>query len=94
VEFDTDLQVTVIHVVIGAIVGFISIYLPNNFLVLGVALLILLATTQAVRFGYGIKTGEKTVKGEEYGNKWWLIHSVYPFVLFWLFFWIIFYNIF
>jgi len=92
-KFDNDLQIMLIHVVAGGFLGFYSSTLSNNFIALGLAVVLLIALGQIIQRVYKIVPGKKSEKGEAYGFKWWLSHGVYPFLIFWLFMWIVFYNL-
>lgn len=88
-----EFKCAVIHLVVGSIVGFISSLLTSNWVILLMMLVVLFATGQVAEriLKYG---EEKTPSGEKkYGGKWWLSNGVWPYIIFWLFVWIIFYNI-
>jgi len=85
-----ELKVTIIHVILGAFVGFLSSYLYSNWVVLLMALAILLAAGQVLQ---RVMKLEKKEGSERYTTKWWLANGAYPYLIFWLFVWIIFYNL-
>ena len=91
-----ELQVTLIHVFVGAAVGFSSSLLSRNSYALLLAVFVLWVLGQAVEKGYKLEKGKKVrehEKAEEYSFKWWLSNGIYPYLIFWLFVWIIFYNL-
>lgn len=92
-EITLELKVVLIHVAIGAIIGVISSYLSTNFTAVLMAIVVLLAMRTI--------TKQVTLKAKEtdsdktptYDTKWWLSNGLYPYVVFWLLIWILFYNL-
>lgn len=85
-----ELKMTLVYVILGAVVGVLSSYVYNNIIVLLMALTILIATIQVLQ---RVLKLEKKEGSEQYTPKWWLANGAYPYLIFWLFVWIIFYNL-
>lgn len=93
-ELTLELKTTLIHVVAGCILGFVSSLLTNNLIVLAMMLVAMLATGQVVQRVFNIKPAKDEKTGSmKYDKKWWLSNGVYPYVIFWLLVWILFYNL-
>ena len=91
-----EFQVTLIHVLVGATVGYLSSLLSRNSYALLLMVFVLWVLGQAVEKGFKLEKGKKVreeEKAEEYSLKWWLSNGIYPYLIFWLFVWIIFYNL-
>ena len=81
--FDVELTSTMFHVVLGAIMGYISFIVNVPVYNLAMAIVILLLAN------FLIKTVFKVKKK----FSWWLSNGIIVYILFWLIAWSIFYNI-
>ncbi|MFH1425031.1 MAG: hypothetical protein ABIG20_05200 [archaeon] len=88
-----ELKTMLIHIVMGIIIGYVSNMLTSNIVILFMMIVVLFATGQAVQKAFSLKP-ETSASGEKkYDRKWWLSNGAYPYIVFWIFIWILFYNL-
>lgn len=90
-EITLELKTAILHIIVGSFIGFISNFMKSNITALLMAIVILLAVR---RLSYTFfKISEHATENQKYDTKWWLSNCAYPYLIFWLFVWIIFYNL-
>jgi len=91
-EMTMEIKVTVIHAIGGAIVGYVSSMLSSNLITVLFAAACVFGMMTATQWIFGLKpTEEKGVK--KYDKKWFLSNAIWPYLLFWLLVWVLFYNL-
>ena len=87
-KFGVEQKTALVQVGLGTIAGFTSNLMGGGMTTFLMAI-ILLATSSQLSSRL-IPTLYPEV---EYTKKWWLANALYPFVSFWLFTWVLFFNI-
>jgi hypothetical protein len=87
-KFGIEQKTALIHVGLGAIVGFTSNLMGGVLTTILVAIIFLAVSAQLT--SRLIPTLYPEV---EYNKKWWLANALYPLVSFWLFTWVLLFNI-
>jgi ABC-type branched-subunit amino acid transport system permease subunit len=93
-KWTPELKSTLVHALVGSIVGLVSSFLTSGKLALAMLLVFSWATGQAIqKFSKWQPKVAQSNGVEKYQTKWWLGNGFYPFLIFWLFCWVLFYNI-
>ena len=81
--FNPELRSTILHALVGAIIGYISFLINEPLINLGIAIIVI-----AVLYFL-----TKTVWKIQEKFKWWIGNGIIVFLLIWFAVWIIFYNL-
>ncbi|MFH1450690.1 MAG: hypothetical protein ABIF92_01775 [archaeon] len=94
IKWSPELKSTLLNAFIGGGVGLASSFLSSGKLALAMMLVFAWATGQAIqkftKWQPKVTQADGTEKQE---IKWWLGNGLYPFSIFWVFCWVLFYNI-
>ena len=94
-KWTPELKATLIHAFMGSLVGLISSFLHSGKLALAMLLVFSWATGQAIQKFTSWQPKVAQADGtEKHEIKWWLGNGFYPFAVFWVFGWVLFFNIF
>ena len=93
-KWTPELKSTLVHAAVGSLVGLVSSVLTSGKLALIMMVVFSWATGQGIQKFTKWHPLEKQEDGtEKRTKKWWLANGFYPFIIFWLFCWVLFYNI-
>jgi len=93
-KWTPELKSSLLHAFIGCIIGLVSSFVNGGWLALGMVLVFSWATGLVVRSVLKWQPAVEQPDGtKKYATKWWLGNGFYPFFAFWLFCWVLFYNI-
>lgn len=91
-EFTMEVKSTIINAIGGAIVGYVSGHLTSNLITVLFAAACVFGMMKATQWIFGLAPKEE--RGVmKYDNKWFLSNAIWPFALFWLLVWVLFYNL-
>ena len=93
-KWTPELKSTIVQAIVGCLVGLASAFLSSGKLAIGMVIIFSWATGQAIQKFTNWQPKVAQADGtEKYQVKWWLGNGLYPCFIFWLFCWVLFYNI-
>ena len=93
-KWTNELKTSLINAMLGIGVGFLTTFIHSGKLALAFAIVIAYAFGQIVQRVLKWQPFTEQPDGtKKYATKWWLGNGFYPFFIFWLFCWVLFYNI-
>jgi len=93
-KWTPELKSTLTHAFMGGVIGLVSSFVTSGKVALIMMFAFAWVTGKALQ--HFTKWQPKVTQAdgtEKYEMKWWLGNGLYPFFVFWIFGWILFYNI-